>query len=543
MKRIFNFFITVAGLLFIISCSKEPEGTVVGVRPGFESFKDSLYKNYKADVINKNEVILQKLFDSVAYKSLDLVLTNRAYESRPEEAPKLAGVPLGKMKSKIKGTSENDSLIRNYINEFIFLKKSFPKEGFLIKSEFVNETNRITESKVFLENIIKDKGGNSLYVDLTNHIGKLINTAQHKYKMADSKSKWLKEHDSSLQESFKIQEEKREKSAVDSDSEFRINRWLLPGLLAISLLVNLVLGILLFRNKRKTQKVEIQENNTLEREIKPELPNSLTQAEVNNYISEAFAKLQTGLSVNYHTDCIVTQIEELNSFKLEVLENSKSQQFNDLNELEQSVSPLVKRYHTQIVQKLTKILDRHSAKQQFEQKLETENFVLKYASSIVSEEEIRSKVMVLKKRFYDEIPKVISKSDLEIDVQNLRESLVIAIEKMIAKNSQLYFPYADAQGILYDDKKSKEKERDSAIQLTLDPKDKTRATFQLLYEYSDMMQAGIQSYDILLLPICDLKSEDFDRNGIKISQNGRDGVMILEDGKWKLRTKLVIKIT
>ncbi|MGB3150427.1 MAG: hypothetical protein WBB27_07160, partial [Maribacter sp.] len=118
-----------------------------------------------------------------------------------------------------------------------------------------------------------------------------------------------------------------------------------------------------------------------------------------------------------------------------------------------------------------------------------------------------------------------------------------AIEKMITENSQFYFPFADAQGVLYDDKKSREIERDSAIKLTLEPTDKTRATFQLLYEYSDMMQAGIQSYDILLLPICDLKSEDFDRNGTKISQNGRNGEMVLDDGKWKLHTKLAIKIT
>ena len=543
MKRIFNFFIAVVGVLFIISCSNEAEVNTSAVKPAFKPFADSLYTNYRADVFNKNEVILQELFDSVAYRSLDLVLTKRAYESKPEEAPKLKGVALSKMKSKIKGESENDNSIRNYIDEFIVLKNSFPKDGLLKKSVFVNETNAITESELYLKKIIKDKAEDSLYINLTSRIKQLIKTAQRKYETTIYKTTWLKKYDTPLQNDFKIQQEKKRKSAADSDSKLKNSNWPMLGLLAISLLSNIVLGILLFRNRRKTQKVEIQENDTLEREQKSELPNSLTQTEVNNYISKAFTKLQTDLTAKYHKDCIETQFEELKSFKSAVSEKSKSQQFKDLNGLEHYVSHLLKNYHGQIVQKLAELLDKHSAQQQLERKLDTDNFVLKYASSIISEEEIRSKVIALKKRFYDEIPKVISKSDLETDAQNLRESMVMAIEKMITENSQLYFPYADAQGILYDDKKAKEKERDSAIILTLNPKDNTRATFQLLYEYSDMMQAGIQSYDILLLPICDLKSEDFDRNGTKISQNGKDGEMIFEDGKWKLQTKLAIKIT
>lgn len=544
MNSISNFFIAAVGVLFIISCSNKPEGPTTEISPEFESFEDSLYENYKADAVKKNKVLLNKLFDSVAYRSLDLVLTDRAYESNPKEAPKLKGLVLDEMKSRINGSSKNDSAIRKYIDEFVKLRKSYFEKNLSTKSVFVNETNRIVKSEMYLQNILKDKAEDSLYIELTNRVEGFIKTSQEKFEIIIPKNTWLKKHDAFIKNKFKTYQQRKNELVKDSDSILKNNNIWLLVLLAVSLLANLLQGILWFRNRKKTRKAKVEESDvTLEEEQESVPDTSLTSLEVSDYVSQAFKKLLANLATNYHPDCVATQIDELKSYELVLSEKSKSQQFKEIHELEQFVSPLIKNYEGQLAQKLGQIVDKHSARQQFERTLDTENFVLKYASSIISEEEIRSKVMTLKKRFYDEMPEVISKSDLEIDVQSLRESIVMAIEKMITENSQLYFPYADTQGILYDDKKSKEKERDSAIKLSLDPKDKTRATFQLLYEYSDMMLAGIQSYDILLLPICDLKSEDFDRNGTKISQNGKDGEMIFDGEKWKLQTKLAIKIT
>ncbi len=544
MKGIFNFFIAVVGVLFIISCSNKPEGPKAEVSPEFESFKDSLYENYKADVIKKNKVLLNTLFDSVAYRSIDLVLRDRAYESRPNEAPKLKGINLGEMKSKIKGSSKNDSAIRKYIDEFTLLKKDFSERGLSKKQLFRNQTDRIVKSEVYLQNIIKDNSKDSLYIDLTNDIRKFIKTAQSEYKTTNTKNEWAKKEKASIENKFNDFQKSKNESAQEPNSILKSKSLLLYILLIISLLANLLLGILWFRNRKKTRKAKVEESDVILEEEEESVPDtSLTPLEVSDYVSQTFKKLQANLATNYHPDCVATQSQEFKSYELVISQKSKSQQFKEIHELEQFVSPLIKNYDGQLAEKLAQIADKHSARQQLERTLDTENFVLKYASSIISEEEIRSKVLTLKKRFYDEMPKVISKSDLEIESQGLRESILMAIEKMITENSQLYFPYADTQGILYDDKKSKEKERDSAIKLTLDPKDKTRATFQLLYEYTDMMLAGIQSYDILLLPICDLQSEDFDRIGTKIFQNGKDGEMILDDGKWILKTKLAIKIT
>ncbi len=544
MKGIFNFFIAVVGVLFIISCSKEPEVTSVQVRPGFESFKDSLYKNYKADVVKKNKALLNTLFDSVAYRSIDLVLRDRVYPTNLERIPPLKNVSLNNMASKLVDKGKDIDSVKKYIIRFINLRETSFNKGLSSSIAFSKAANDILASDVFKKNIVKEKDTVAEYRNLSEQIKLAIKTAQKQYELRLTKSKWAEKEGAYIENKLKSNQQSKNELVKDSDSILENNNIWLLVLLGVSLLANLLLGTLWFRNRKKTRKAKVEESDVILEEEQESVPiTSLTPLEVSDYISQAFKKLQAHLAVKYYPDCVATQIDELKSYELIISEKSKSQQFKEIHELEQFVSPLIKKYEVQLAQKLAQIVDKHSARQQFELKLDTDNFVLKYASSIISEEEIRSKVMTLKKRFYDEMPKVISKSDLEIESRGLRESIVMAIEKMITENSQLYFPYADTQGILYDDKKSKEKERDSAIKLTLDPKDKTRATFQLLYEYSDMMLAGIQSYDILLLPICDLKSEDFDRNGTKIAQNGRDGEMILDDGKWMLKTKLAIIIT
>jgi 23S rRNA A2030 N6-methylase RlmJ len=50
------------------------------------------------------------------------------------------------------------------------------------------------------------------------------------------------------------------------------------------------------------------------------------------------------------------------------------------------------------------------------------------------------------------------------------------------------------------------------------------------------------SYDSFLVPICELKSEDFNSTGTKIEQTGDDGSMELEDGYLKVKNKLPIKV-
>ncbi len=81
------------------------------------------------------------------------------------------------------------------------------------------------------------------------------------------------------------------------------------------------------------------------------------------------------------------------------------------------------------------------------------------------------------------------------------------------------------------------------MQLSLSPDDITKATFHLLLDQEQMMQAGIMSYDSLLLPICELKPENFNSTGTRIEEIGtQGGTMILEDGKWRVKDKLPIKI-
>ncbi|MGB3150410.1 MAG: hypothetical protein WBB27_07070, partial [Maribacter sp.] len=384
MKSIFNLFIALVSVLFVISCKNEPEETTVEVRRGFEHFKDSVYTNYKADVLKKNEVLLYTLYDSVAYKSLDLVLRDRVYPTNLERIPDLKKVPLNNMSGKLIDKGENIDSVKTYIRRFINLREKSLKDGLSSNVAFSKTTNDIIISDVFKKNIVKEKDTVLEYRNLSEQIKRKIKSAQIKYKKTLIKSIWLEKEGESLEDSFKSYEENTKESAADSNSKWMNNNWLLSGLLTISLLINLILGLLLFRNKRNIGKEEIQENKTLESKHKSELPSSLTQPEVYHYISKAFTKLQADLKAKYHKDCIETQIEKLNACKADVSEKSKSQQFNDLAELEQFVSPFMNKYQNQIVQKLAELLDKYSALQQFEQKSNTENYALKYESSIIT---------------------------------------------------------------------------------------------------------------------------------------------------------------
>ena len=132
--------------------------------------------------------------------------------------------------------------------------------------------------------------------------------------------------------------------------------------------------------------------------------------------------------------------------------------------------------------------------------------------------------------------------ELTLIIDQVKEKINTLLKQLELQNSVFYFPFADAKGELDHLKKCKEKQRDSAIILTLDPANLTRASYKLLYNKIDMMQAAIMSYDSLLIPICELKSENFNSAGTQIIQIGPDGVMNLENNQWIVSQKLSIKV-
>ncbi len=141
-----------------------------------------------------------------------------------------------------------------------------------------------------------------------------------------------------------------------------------------------------------------------------------------------------------------------------------------------------------------------------------------------------------------ELPNAIDKSKLSIRTDSLKNDIDMVLQKMVQDNLVYYFACADMNGRLNDTKKTKSIERDSAIKLSINPEDITKATFRLLLEKDDMMQAGIMSYDSFLIPICELTSDNFNSTGTTIEQIGADGTMELENSIWKVKNKLPIKV-
>ena len=94
-------------------------------------------------------------------------------------------------------------------------------------------------------------------------------------------------------------------------------------------------------------------------------------------------------------------------------------------------------------------------------------------------------------------------------IDEVEENIIQVLHKMIEDGLVYYFPFADRNGALEDERKTKLIERDSAIKLSINPEDLSKAKFTLLYDKDDMMKAGIMSYDSLLVPICELLNKHF----------------------------------
>lgn len=243
MKSAFKILMGVVGLLLIASCLNEPETEINEVKPGFETFKDSLYKNYKADVLRKNKALLHTLFDSVAYKSIDLVLRDRVYPTNMERKPNLKYVSLDHMGKTLINKGQDIDSVKKYIQKFITLRDKSLKKNFIDKTQFKKITEAILTSYVYKKNILKKKDTFPEYRNLNKNIKRIIKNAQAQYENRIIKSKWVEKESASIENSFKNYEKSQKKAVQDSSSILKNNSLLLFVLLIISLLTNLVLRV------------------------------------------------------------------------------------------------------------------------------------------------------------------------------------------------------------------------------------------------------------------------------------------------------------
>lgn len=490
----------------------------------------------KDSISKENRQLIHTMFDSIAYESLDLVMRDRAFVNKPDAIPELRKVTLDSIPLKLQKfgrTDKNIDSLYNYTERFIKLRNRYLESNFKSLNQLKDSLEKIVGTSLIIKSIIKDKDKEKHYVDLINKIEKHIEHTISNFKNIENKL----ERDVPEHLPNKVLEKEYNSEVW---SLLNTNAILFFIVMIVSILLNIYLLFLHFKNKReKKRKDKVSSNNfsiaqKKDEVLRPIIVETLIQKEYEKWVSEIKQK--------FNTDCVSSISDTIENFKTNLVKEATSISFSNKEELQKYVDRYIETDVTELIQILKKCTNKTQAEHKIRQAIDNQSFFLEYSSATITKEEIHTIVDRFTRNLINELPSTISDADLSNTIYNTKQNIQQAIDKIIKDNLIFYFPFANDKGELLDDKKSKIKKRDSALRLVIDSHNPSKAYFQLLYDYSDMMQAGIQSYDIFLLPICDLTSENFNRTGSEIQQIGKDGQMYLEGNRWKIVKKITIKI-
>ncbi|MFC4633590.1 hypothetical protein ACFO3O_06705 [Dokdonia ponticola] len=555
--KLFLLFIT---FFMLLGCGDglESEGTKESAPDSNKEEKElSEEEKFKRDSIRlverKKELII-KFYDSIGYKMIDLILKNRVYETNPDQRPNVKDIGLNNFNSKLK-----EEAVKSYA-------KSLIKHRDILLSNLIEDTiykrlDTILISRFYVDTIVgedkdgKDRGSIDLYVKLHDEIQASIDTLKNNIEVLDLKDD-QKPHENQVKEG-------NAKTALSQDSvedntipliESIKSQGILFLILFLASIVFNIIQYIIYRKKSKQRNGELSQakdkltsNETKQGKnsddsFKPK-PSQLSAHIVRNKIESAYQTMRKTLLQRYHRDCVGVQEVTYNTLLSDTLTEAQSKRFTSEQELASYISNPLDKHRMLLESDIKECIPQDLAIQQIHTSVTAESFLSRINTAIIPESDVRSKVQSLKQNLIDELPLTTTQEVLSGIIQDYKINIETHLTKMLQENLVFYFPFADVRGALSDEKKSKTKARDSALQLLLSPDDITKAAFHLLLDQEQMMQAGIMSYDSLLLPICELKPENFNSSGTRIEEIGtQGGKMVLEDGKWRVKDKLPIKI-
>ncbi|MCK8480914.1 hypothetical protein [Psychroserpens algicola] len=547
MYRLFS----LVTLLLVLSCGDNNNTYSESNEDKNEGFIENAYSEEELLELEKDAIVA--FYNNIGFEIIGLILKDRVYETNPEKSPLLKGVALDDYPSRLTD-SIYEKKVKLYSERLIEIRNGFIDSivNETILSDFENSKVVLLQSPFFNDTIIgKDPNGLTRedepeYMSLVDIINK----------KADEVSTRLSEiKDQSKIESNAIEESSKEKQDIANEKkETKENSMLWMSLLGASVLLNVV-QFILFRNKTKNiedypndNETEYFEENSKEYErgsqqkFATSIPAKLKSTRVEKIVDEAYDKMRQLLSDKYHQDCVKLISNEWDSFRLKGLNSLKSKSFKDRLEVEKSIKSIIDHHQSILERELEMCIPKSKAETDIENTVKRDNFNEVANIELLSEDEINSIIQQMKQATLFGLSVTMNKHQLVAKIDELEENIIETLQNKIKDGLVYYFPFTDVNGSLDDKKKTKVIERDSAIKLSINNEDMSKATFTLLYEEDDMMQAGIMSYDSFLIPICELKSEDFNSTGTRIEQTGNDGTMELVDGYWKVKNKLPIKV-
>ncbi|QHI37241.1 hypothetical protein IMCC3317_26190 [Kordia antarctica] len=547
MKKIYTYLIVFLCVVSFHSCGKS-EG------------KDVKQENIR---VEKNRKLFLDVYDTIAFKSIDLVLV-RNYDSLKK--PNILGITLDSLKSKINGEGEVDSIIRTYIDSFKAKRDSLlENRPFLSDKRFFEDNSGdIVNSKLIADNIYgnkklgedtkRDSLGEILKGEIKLIISKAVSEFQSKTKENETQaSSIVNVEDIKNTNVTKIVEDEAETD--DGTKNESMLLYIISGILGLSVLLNIFLGWKL--SKRKTKKTEVlpveapkdeeSSENSLgkfdEEEEKEEEQKPISRLEIQNIVATEHKKMLNNLS-KYSKACLET-VDNLESTKSDVIEIILKRELLEIDHVKRTAAATLDAYEKNVVALLQNCNNKNLATQKINKAVDLanqENFGLAKLH-LVPKQEIDLKIELRKNNLIGELPPTITTEELTQKIKKLIHTIKADLSKLIEESLIYYLPFSDANGYFKDNKKSKKKKPDSIIKMHIDPDNQTKATFQFMYEEKNTMKNAILSYDVLLMPICILKSENFNRQGTVVEQIGENGTLQLVDDLWQVEEKLNIKIT
>lgn len=532
--------------IFFFSCAQGENEKHVGNEVVLQNKQK--VEEIQIKILEENKTLIKNFYDDVSYEIVNLILEERVYKTNGNNIV-LKAIPLDSFPNRLQKDVEKN--VKKYSVKLIEFKNqtisSLNKET--LAGDFKKSKDDLINSSFYQEDIIGDRKSDSLYIKLTNKINKIYESTQDKISVLNEASlQPLKMLKMTSGDNISLPEKLDNSILMSFSKILKKYSWWLFGLLVISILLHFFQVFICRKQRVQFQdKLDVERarknrptNNSQRRQKQPE---TLHNSEVKALVAAAYVELQRLLSSKYHRDCVESISGKCDHLKSQSTALIISKNFTSTQEVKRAIQQQIKQDEAILISELTTCVLKQDATRIINDEIVVEAFAKAYNVSIISENEVESKIEQLKQFVILELPETISKSKLNESLSELKKDIVMALQKMVADSLVYYFPFADSDGTLEDTKKTNRLERDSAIKLSIDPEDITKARFRLLLEKNDMMMAGIMSYDSLLVPICDLLNENFNRSGTTIEPIGsKYGTMELKNDTWKVKNKLPIKI-
>ena len=491
---------------------------------------------------------IKDIYNIAGYEIINLILEERVYKKNGNKI-NLEGVTLENFPSKLTDTI-NEKNVKIYAERLIEFQNNaiatFKSEN--LSTSLTILKKELLESSFYRDSIVgkndkgEDRKKDSLYISLKTKIQKLFETSQNT--IEQNLAPHLKTTSSLNTPTLDIPRKGEIKNLSYYLSK---HKWWLFGMLLISVILHFFQFLHFKKEKKKLvnslevlkNKHTVLEQNTIEPQKNPSF---LLNTIVKQCIHEEYKKLKQQLNSVYHEDCIEEIAIKFNSLISNTIDSAISKSFSNTEELKRFTSKYIDQHTATLKNELDNCISKEQASKEINSAIILDSFSNTVNTNIVSENQITNTITQFKEVMMLDMPKTMSKSQLNSEIEKLKKDITMNLQQKMKDNSVYYFAFADTKGALQHSKKTETIQRDSAIKLSLNPDDITKASFSLLIERDEMMLAGIMSYDSLLLPICELKSENFNSAGTHIKQIGPDGTMELENDVWKVKTKLPIKV-